>query len=86
LFPALSTWWPARPQSRPRDDLKGRRSMKCLLGKLRTRVSVFSDGGMLGGQAIDTLVETCGGIRANLGADARFGELKGLLEEANVCC
>ena len=32
--------------------------MKCLFGKLRTRVSVFSDAGMLGGLAMDTLVET----------------------------
>jgi hypothetical protein len=45
--------------------------MKCLLGKLRTRVSVFSDGGMVGGQAIDTLVETWAGMESNWGIDAR---------------
>lgn len=45
--------------------------MKCLLGKLRTRVSVFSGGGMLGGQAIDTLVETWPGMVAKFGIDTR---------------
>jgi hypothetical protein len=50
-------WYPAIPQSRPANDLNGRRSMKCLLGNERTRVSVFSDGGILGGHAIDTLVD-----------------------------
>jgi hypothetical protein len=45
--------------------------MKCLLGKLRTRVSVCSDGGMLGGHAIDTLVETWAGMETNWGIDAR---------------
>jgi len=45
--------------------------MKCLLGKLRTRVSVFSDGGTLGGQAIDTLVETWAGMETIWGIDTR---------------
>ena len=74
MFPALLTWWPARPQSRSGEDLKGRRSMKCLLGKLRTRVSVFSDGGMLGGQAIDTLIDTWAVMWANW-ADRRLKSL-----------
>jgi hypothetical protein len=45
--------------------------MKCLLGKLRTRVSVFSEGGMLGGQAIDTLVETWAGMVPKFVIDTR---------------
>ena len=57
--------------------------MKCLLGKLRTKVSVFSEGGMLGGQAIDTLVETWADMVAKFGIDKRIvAQLKapGVLE------
>jgi hypothetical protein len=58
--------------------------MKCLLGKLRTRVSVFSDGGMLGGQAIDTLVETWAGMEANWGIDTRESEGHASPEHGNI--
>jgi hypothetical protein len=50
-------WYPAIPQSRNGEDLRGRRSIKCRLGKDRTRVFVFSMGPILGGHDIETLVD-----------------------------
>lgn len=61
--------------------------MKCLLGKLRTRVSVFSEAGKVGGQAIETLVETWADCMvANLGSTTESEEsMVGLSYKKRVC-